>query len=79
VEQLWKQIIGLMTSMEVGVTDLEVEGGKAHVAGFMSSNLGKGPRWHLSHHGKRPVEMVRQPAVVVEFETEQRPNDSGQH
>ena len=41
MERFWVQRIGLITSVEVGITDFEAEGDKAHLAGFISRNGAK--------------------------------------
>jgi hypothetical protein len=41
VERWWRQLIGPITSFEVGITDFVAEGDKAYLAGFVSSYWGK--------------------------------------
>jgi hypothetical protein len=41
VERWWRQLIGPITSFEVGITDFVAEGDKAYLAGFSSSYWGK--------------------------------------
>jgi len=44
MERFWKQYIGPITSVEVGITDFETAGDKAYLAGFVSFN---GAKWEL--------------------------------
>jgi hypothetical protein len=37
----WKQLISSITSVEIGITDIEVAGDKAYLAGFISAYWGK--------------------------------------
>jgi hypothetical protein len=44
VERFWRQIISLITSYEVGITDFEAAGDRAYLAGFSNFNMGKWPQ-----------------------------------
>jgi hypothetical protein len=41
IERFWRQVIGPITSVEVGITDFEAAGDRAYLAGFNSSYWGK--------------------------------------
>jgi len=41
IERFWRQVIGPITSVEVGITEFISEGDRAYLAGFISNYLGK--------------------------------------
>jgi hypothetical protein len=41
--RIWRQIIGMITSCEIGITDFVPAGDRAYVAGFMTGNFGRNP------------------------------------
>jgi hypothetical protein len=48
IERMWRQIIGLVTSAEVCITEFVAAGDRVHLAGFGVTNLGKGPLYDTS-------------------------------
>ena len=48
MERWWRQLIGLVTSAEVRITEFVPAGDKVYLAGFGVSNFGKGPLYEAS-------------------------------